>query len=355
MEPRAPSLLDPDTALLAYELVLILVAGAFPMAARSAAESRRRLADEVLSARDLAGLDGLAAVLAETLDDPDLRVHRWLDGARGYVDAGGSAYRPTGQELEVDDADGPVAVIEHDAPALLDPPIARAVQAAVRLTVVNLRLQEVQNIRLDELRAARARVVAASDDQREVIAADLRQNVVVLLTQARSELSAAGREVSGAAATLTVVDDSLVTAIQEIDDLVAGIPPARLGGGLLEAALRGFAGRSPLEVTLDYDHAADADPAVEAALYYVCSEALANIVKHAGSDRATIVVRRHDDAAEVVVSDQGRGGADPTGSGLTGLQDRLAAYGGRLQVVSPPGAGTALTATIPFSRSSATA
>jgi signal transduction histidine kinase len=257
----------------------------------------------------------------------------------------------------VDDTAGPVAVIEHDAIALTDPPTARAVDAAVRLAVVNLRLREVQNTRLAELRAARARVIAALDDQRERVAADLRQNVIVLLNQAQAELSAISRAdlATEAVSTLDVVDESLATAIGEIDDLVAGIPPARLGDGLLETALQGIAVRSPLRVTLDYEPAVGTDPAVEVALYYVCSEALANVVKHAGADRATIAVRRRGDAVQATISDHGRGGADPTGSGLTGLRDRLAAYDGRLQVVSPPGAGTTVTATIPLRRSSSTA
>ena len=354
--PRLPTLLGPALALSAYEAVLILVAASFPAAAWFVVQARRRLADEVLSALPLTGLDGLAAVLAETLDDPGLRVYRWLDASTGYADADGIA--STGrQQLRVDDADGPVALIEHDAPALKDPPTARAVQAAVRLAVVNLRLRELRLTQLRELEAARARVVAAADDQRASIATDLRQTVTVLLSDAQAELSAARRAglAPDAMSALDLVDASLATAIEEIGDLVAGIPPAQLGDGLLESALQAIARRSPLAVSIEYDPTAAAEPAVEAALYYVCSEALANVVKHAGVEHARITVTRQDRAVEAVIADDGRGGADPEGSGLTGLKDRLGAYDGRLRVVSPPGAGTTLTATIPLSRSSATA
>jgi signal transduction histidine kinase len=355
--PSLPTLLDPAFTLSAYETVLILVAASLPAAAAFVVQARRRLADEVLSAGPLTGLDGLAAVLAETLDDPGLRLYRWLDAATGYVDADGIAVTPGRQQLHVDDADGPVALIEHSAPALHDPPTARAVRAAVRLAVVNLRLRELQLTQLRELEAARARVVAAADDQRASVATDLRQEVTVLLRDARAELSAARRQglPPDATSALELVDESLATAIEEIGDLVAGIPPAQLGSGLLESALQGVARRSPLTVSVEYDPAAAADPAIEAALYYVCSEALANVVKHAGVDHARITVMRQDRVVEAVIADDGRGGADPEGSGLTGLKDRLAAYDGRLRVVSPPGAGTTLTATIPLSRSSATA
>ena len=346
--PRLPTLLDPALALSAYEAVLILVAASFPAAVWFVGQARRRLADEVLSARPLTGLDGLAAVLAETLDDPGLRVYRWPDGI---------ASTPGRHQLRVDDADGPVALIEHDAPALQDPPTARAVQAAVRLAVVNLRLRELQLTQLRELEAARARVVAAADDQRASVATDLRQTVTVLLRDAQAELSAARRQglAPDAMSALDLVDASLATAIEEISDLVAGIPPALLGNGLLESALQGVAHRSPLTVSVEYDPAAAADPAIEGALYYVCSEALANVVKHADVEHARITVTRQGRVVEAVIADDGRGGADLGGSGLTGLKDRLAAYDGRLRVVSPPGAGTTLTATIPLSRSSATA
>jgi signal transduction histidine kinase len=101
--------------------------------------------------------------------------------------------------------------------------------------------------------------------------------------------------------------------------------------------------------------AAASDPDTEATLFYVCSEALTNAVKHATASQIDIAINRVDDAVVVTVADDGCGGADPSGSGLQGLADRLAARGGQLRVVSPPGAGTTVTATIPASRSSARA
>jgi signal transduction histidine kinase len=101
----------------------------------------------------------------------------------------------------------------------------------------------------------------------------------------------------------------------------------------------------PVSVTIAADAASGQD--TEATLFYVCSEALANAVKHADAKQIGITVRRINGAVEAVISDDGRGGADPTGSGLQGLADRLAAHNGHLQVESPPGAGTRVTAVVP--------
>ncbi|TCC47813.1 hypothetical protein E0H75_24005 [Kribbella capetownensis] len=347
--PRFPSLLGPELALLIYQLVLLLIAASFPLAARSVVQERRRLADRVLSDRAPQGLAAIAAVLADALDDPDLRVWSWPEAPEEEA-------LSNRRRLRVNDDGVPVAVIDHDAAVLQDPPTARAAEAAVRLAAVNLRLRDLQIVRLRDLEAARARVVAAADDQRAAVAAELRNHLMALLTDARIELAGARRLglAGDAEAAVAMVESSLATAAEEIDALVVGIPPARLGDGLLGPALLALTQRIPAEVALQYDAEAAADPALEAALYYVCSEALANVVKHAGVGRATITIQRQDGAVSAVIADDGRGGADPAGSGLTGLRDRLAAYDGRLRVDSPPGAGTTLTATVPLSRSSAT-
>jgi signal transduction histidine kinase len=94
---------------------------------------------------------------------------------------------------------------------------------------------------------------------------------------------------------------------------------------------------------------------VEEALFYVCSETLTNVVKHADASAVAITIRREGDSLVATITGDGRGGADPTGTGLLGLADRLSARGGRLQVDSTPGAGTAVIASLPVSRPSATA
>ncbi|TCC43304.1 sensor histidine kinase [Kribbella sindirgiensis] len=335
---RGEESFDPALALLDYQVVLGLVAVTFPVAYWSALRVRRRLADAVLVSRPLAGLDGFASVLGEALGDPSLRVHRWQDFAGGQADR---------QLLMVSEDDVPVAVVVHQSAALEDPLTARAVATAVRLAVANIRLQEEQLARLRELEAARARVVAAADRQREEVAEELGQKVAAFLRDAQAELADVR---VGTGTALGIVGSELVAAIAEIGDLVAGIPPATLGEGRLRDALEILAARAPAEVVISYGDDSAGDAAAETALFYVCSEALANAAKHAGAGRIKIDVCRYGDLLQVSVTDDGRGGADVSGSGLTGLSDRLAVLDGRLRVESPPGAGTTVTATVPCRR-----
>jgi signal transduction histidine kinase len=345
---------DPALALVGYELVLLAVAVAFTVAARAVIRSRAKLADRLLAGERLVGLDGFAVVLGRALGDPNVQVLRWHSPDVGYVDEQ-SRRVPTGDGdrrwFTVDDPDGPIAVVAHHSLAFDDAPTAEAVATAVRLAVRNLRLQEEQQQQLRELEAARTRIVAAADRERARAATRLREDVGTSLQLAQSEL----RSVRAAAQDLAVVESldtvvgELAAASGEIGELVAGVPPAQLGGGRLRAALDAVAHRSPVQVsvTIDADAAGDAD--TETAFFYVCSEALANAVKYADANRIDITVRRTDGAITATVSDDGRGGADPTGSGLQGLADRLATLNGRLRVESPPGAGTTVTGTLPAS------
>jgi signal transduction histidine kinase len=350
---------DPSVALVGYELVLLAVAAAFPVAAQAVIRSRARLADRLLADERLAGLEGFAVVLGRVLSDPSVQVFRWHDANAGYVDERGRSVPTGGGErrwLTVADADEPVAVVAHQSPALDDPATAEAVTAAVRLALRHERLQHEQQQQLAELEASRARIVAAADRERERAAAQLREDVGVSLELAESELSAvrtAARD-SAVVESLDIVVGELVAAQTEIVELVAGVPPAQLGSGRLQEALQALAQRSPIPVSVTVAADAASGQDTETALFYVCSEALANAVKHADAKRIGITVRRVNGAVEAVISDDGRGGADPTGSGLQGLADRLAILNGRLRVDSPPGAGTTVTAVVTASRSSST-
>jgi signal transduction histidine kinase len=344
--------LDPTVALVGYELVLLAVAAAFPVAALAVIRSRARLADRLLAGERLAGLDGFAVVLGGVLSDASVEVFRWHGSSAGYVDERGRSVPTGGGErrwLTVADADGPVAIVAHQSPALDDSATAEAVTAAVRLAVRHERLQHEQQQQLAALEASRARIVAAADRERERAAAQLRDDVGVSLQLAQSELGAvrtAARD-SVELESLDIVVGELVAAQIEIVKLVAGIPPAHLGSGRLHEALQALAQRSPVPVSVTVATDAASDQDTEAALFYVCSEALANAVKHADAKRIGITVRRVNRAIEAVISDEGRGGADPTGSGLQGLADRLTTLNGRLRVDSPPGAGTTVTAVVP--------
>jgi signal transduction histidine kinase len=345
---RRTGTFDATVILLGYELVLLLVAGGFPFGAAAVARERARLADSLVSEGQL---DGLAAVLGDALGDRGLQVYRWREAEAAYVDGRGQRVADDGDRrwLAIDGPGGPIAVVAHRSSALDDGPTVATVAGAVRLAVTHLRLQEEQQNRLRELEAARARMVAAADRQRARAAAELREEVQASLRIAESELDAL-RAVVGdpdAAAAIDVVVQELAAATREIADLVAGIPPADLGGGRLGRALQALAEASPVPATVAVAGDAAGSQEAETALFYVCCEALANAVKHAGATRVEIAVERLDGSIVATIADDGRGGADPSGSGLQGLADRLAARNGRLRVDSPPGAGTTVTATVP--------
>ena len=343
---------DPTVALVGYELVLIAVAVSFPLAATVVIRSRARLADRLLADERLVGLEGFAVVLRRALSDPSIQVFRWHDANARYVDDRGRSVTTGGGErrwLTVADAEAPVAVVAYRSSALDDPGTAEAVTAGVRLAVRHERLQHEQQQQLVELEASRARIVAAADRERERAATQLRGDVGVSLRLAQSELSAVrtAEQDPAVVESLDIVVGELATARTEIVELVAGVPPARLGSGRLQEALQALVQYSPIPVSVTVAADAACDQDTETALFYVCSEALANAVKHADAKRIGITVQRVNGAIEAVISDDGRGGADPTGSGLQGLADRLATLNGRLQMDSRPGAGTTVTAVVP--------
>jgi signal transduction histidine kinase len=234
--------------------------------------------------------------------------------------------------LAITDSDGPVAAVEHDAPALDDAPTVAAVSNAVRLAVTHARLQEEQRLRLLELEASRARIVAAANRQRERAAGELRKDVDAPLRVAQSELRAARRSVrdSEAAAALDVVIQELEAATGEIADLVAGIPPADLGDGRLRQALDALAQASPVPVSVAVADDAEGDQETETTLVYACCQALTNAAKHANAGAVAVslhgTVRKPD---------------------CTDAADRVGALGGHLTGGHVTADGTTVTAVIP--------
>jgi signal transduction histidine kinase len=341
---------DPTLALVLYELVLVLVAAAFPPAARAVIRARGRLADEVVSDMTVEGLEGITIALRSALGDPSLRVYRWDQDSLSYVDDRG---RPVDEDvddrgwLSVESAGDRIAAVAHRSGRLDDPPTASAVASAVRLAVTNLRLHQALNERLLELESSRARILAAADQARTRAVVELRDEVGASLELALSELSSVNVNDQEAEAALGIGIDELQATSATIADLVMGVPPAELGDGRLRQALADLVDRSPVHISLRVADDAAATAEVEAALYYVVSEALANAIKHAAATNIEVSVNRVDGAIVATISDDGRGGADPTGSGLQGLADRLAVNAGRLRVESPPRAGTTLVARIP--------
>jgi PAS domain S-box-containing protein len=203
----------------------------------------------------------------------------------------------------------------------------------------------------DELRNSRVRLVRAGDEARRKLERNLhdgaQQRLVSLSLALRLAHSRLKDDPAEAARLLESASEELAQALEELRELARGIHPAVLSERGLSAALETLAGRAslPVDVTAPDDRL---PPAVEAAAYYVISEALANIGKYAQASAVEVNVARLNGRAIVEVSDDGVGGADPTkGSGLRGLADRVEALDGTLAVVSEPGAGTRIRAEIP--------
>jgi signal transduction histidine kinase len=203
----------------------------------------------------------------------------------------------------------------------------------------------------EELAHSRTRLAAAAEDARRRVVRDLHDGAQQRLVHALVTMQLAERELaSDADAARKLLDEAIEqakAANRELRDLARGIRPAMLAREGLPAALEALAAEVLIPVDTDVAVGRFCEP-VEAAAYFVAAEALTNVVKHADARHAR--VRAHTTARDLVIEvhDDGVGGARPHGSGLVGLEERVAAFGGRLRVDSPPGRGTLISGVIPI-------
>jgi len=205
-----------------------------------------------------------------------------------------------------------------------------------------------------ELMASRARLVAASDAARERVTRDLHDGaqqrlVTTLINLQLAELKwESGPERARELLGLAIRDAK--RGIEDLREIVSGIHPAILTQRGLAAAIDGLASGLPISVELDIPDSRLPAP-VEASVYFFCSEALTNVVKHARATSAWVRVTLAEDRCAVEVRDDGVGGARPRSetSGLNGLRDRIGAINGTMDITSPATGGTALRASIPLS------
>jgi signal transduction histidine kinase len=291
----------------------------------------------------------LRAALADALGDPSVALAYWLPESERYVDSLGHPVTVSGPGwTEVDVGGRRVAAIAHD-PALDDEPqLVRAAGAAAALALQNQRLEADLRARIEELRTSRARLVEAGDTARRQIERDLHDGAQSRLVAVMLKLRLAQMKVEGSPEAAELLDEAgtdLQASLEELRELARGIHPAILTDRGLAAALQALAERAPVPVSLSVD---EVPRAVEAAIYFVVSEGLANVAKYAGAASAAVTVRRGPSAVTVEIADDGVGGADmAAGSGLRGLADRVGALDGRIRLESPPGGGTILRAEIP--------
>jgi signal transduction histidine kinase len=205
--------------------------------------------------------------------------------------------------------------------------------------------------RIGELERSRARVVDAAEAERRRIERDLHDGAQQRLVSLAMNLGRArARFADDPEAAKSIIDQAHADAKKALTDLrnlVRGVHPPVLTDRGLDAALSGLAALSPVPVTVHAELDTRPPATVEAIAYFIVAEALTNVAKHARATRAGVMVTRQGDMLRVVISDDGRGGADLHGQGLSGLADRVTGVDGRLSVHSPVGGPTVIEAELP--------
>jgi signal transduction histidine kinase len=345
---------DADRAALwAYDVVIACLAVTLLVDLLRGRWAEAVVADLVVDLGRQADTRTLRDELGRALGDRSLVLGYWLPEEGRYVDdAGGTVELPepgAGRAVTPIAHDGnPFAVLVHDEAVLEDTTLVEAVASAARIAVSNARLQAEVRARVLELAASRRRIVEATDAQRRRLERELREGAEQRLTRVERLLAQAHEAADKRAGEqLTEIEGELREARAELRDFAQGIRPSALTEGGLRTALPELAERAGIPVELEIS-VGTLPPAVEAAVYFVCAEALANAAKHAEATSVTISLSQSSGRLSLTLVDDGAGGADlGKGSGLRGLADRVEALGGQLSVRSPLGGGTRLDAKIP--------
>ena len=331
-----------------YEVVAMLVASGLTASLLSGGWTASLVTSLVVDLGEPATTGSLRDRLARALGDPTLIMGYWIPERGCYVDEAGTELElpaePRGRVLRlIDDAGQPLAALVHD-PAVLDrQDRIDDIAAAARLAIANARLQAEVRARVTEVDASRRRLIEAADEQRRQLERELRQGAERRLTAVAKQLDAAGPA-------LAELEAALEAARNELRELAHGIHPAILTNQGLLPALGELRARSPVPVEI-ITPTQSWPKATEAAVYFACSEALANVAKYARATRVQIRITCSAHHLRLEIVDDGLGGADPArGSGLRGLADRVDTLGGSLAIESAPGRGTRLTAELPLAR-----
>jgi signal transduction histidine kinase len=298
----------------------------------------------------------LRDALAGALRDPSLSLAFWLPEFAVWADPEGHATtlpQPgSGRSTRLIERGGePVATLIHDPSLDDEQELLDAVSAAAAIALENARLQAELRARLEELQESRARVLEVEQDERRRLERDLHdgaQQRLIALSLDLKRLEGQLGDDPGARAKVDQARGEIATSLQELRTIARGLHPAVVSGHGLQVALDSLVALAPVPVTLTTELDGRVDESIEVAAYYVVSESLANIGKHAQASAATVSVAREDGTLVVEIADDGIGGADSEdGTGLRGLADRVEARGGRLRVWTPHGGGTRVRAEIP--------
>ena len=322
--------------------------------------ARGAVADLVISLGSTPQPQHFRDALANALGDPSLELLSWSADEALFVAADGTRTRlpetTSDRAVSILESDrGTIGAIVHDPHLLDDPGLVASVVAATRLAVENEQLHAEVEAQLEEVRASRSRIVSAGDAERRRLERDLhdgaQQRLVALSLALRRARTKVG-EVTDPELAEGLDEASLMVreALDELRELARGIHPAVLTEAGLGGAITALAAGSPNSVDVMGLPPRRLSPEIEAAAYFFVSEALANVAKHAPDANAAVHAEIDGDRLLLEVSDDGPGGATVAGgSGLLGLEDRIAAAGGQLVIDSLPGVGTRLSAWLPAS------
>jgi signal transduction histidine kinase len=343
-----------DPSLLALEVTLCAIAGGLLVGLLSRSWEYGTVTDLVIELGENRGRT-LRDELARALADPTLEVGYWLPDRGVFVDAEDRPLALPDPDQErsttfVEGEAGPVAALVHDPAVLDDPGLREAVSAAARLAAANARLTAEVRAQVVELQESRRRILDAGDAERRRLERRLRGGAQQRLERLAERLLALRLTAPSETASerIAQTEAQLDRTLEELQRLAHGLHPRVLSEAGLAGALSSLAEQAPVAVEVLVP-VPELPADVEAVAYFVCSEALANIAKHAGASKASISVTTGDGRVTVAIEDDGRGGADPArGTGLSGLADRVEALGGALRVDSRAGGGTRLAAELPL-------
>jgi signal transduction histidine kinase len=373
---RWTELLVDSFAVALVALALLLLAGAF---AWPSFETIRRITFAIIGVSPMAFLIGLLsarlarstvadllvqlhadptpselpALFGRALRDPSLTLAYWLPQYGTWADLDGHPVTlPADRATTMIEREGVrLAALVHNQSLNDEPELLDAVSAAAGIALENGRLQAELRANLEELRGSRERVLQASQEERQRLERNLHdgaQQRLIALSLDLSMLESKLGDDPDARAQVDQARQEIAQSLEELRAVAHGLHPAVVSGHGLAVALESLAARAPVPVRLTVELEERVDEQLEVAAYYVVSESLANIGKHAQASSATIAVTRDNGQLVVEVVDDGIGGADSeSGSGLRGLADRVEALDGRLRVWTPHGGGTRVRAEMP--------
>jgi signal transduction histidine kinase len=336
--------------------VIGLAPAAFLVGLLSARLARSALADLLLEMHADPAPADLRDALARALRDPSLTLVYWLPDYETWADVDGRPTSPPvatdGRAITLIDRGGEhVAALLHDASLQDEPELLEAVSAAAGIALETARLHADLAARLDELRGSRVRVIEAGQKERQRLERNLHDGAQQRLVALSLDLTMLKKLLDPNAEAGTRIDharDEIALSLEELRDVARGLHPAVVSGHGLAVALESLAARATVPVRLNVELEGRLPEALEVAAFYLVSESLANIGKHAQASSATVDVNRCNGEVVVEIVDDGIGGADTErGSGLRGLADRVEALDGRLRVWTPLGQGTRVRAEIP--------